>query len=220
MNKYIFFCIFSSWITQIISSDISENDVTLLRVQLNKSISLNCNMTDRYEIAWFHQYSQQLNQLLYAKISSASGRLLVMYNQNWSHLNVDDDHTDMGITTVMLVISGVTESDSGLYFCGTKSESSKTSKMHFEKPIRLQIEDKLTDKEDKAHSVIEMAEDVEITDGVTTKERALMFGGVGLAVLVFFLATVVAGGIIHYRGWQKGWAAAKRSSLMNHKSAK
>ncbi|KAI2647296.1 Junctional adhesion molecule-like [Labeo rohita] len=154
-------------------------------------------MTDRYEIAWFHQYSQQLNQLLSAKISSASGRLLVMYNQDWSHLNVDDHSGDKGITTVMLVISGVTESDSGLYFCGTKSENSKTSKMHFEKPIRLQIE-----------------------GGVTTKERALMFGGVGLAVLVFFLATVIAGGIIHYRGWQKGWAAAKRSSLMNHKSDK
>ncbi len=55
---------------------------------------------------------------------------------------------------------------------------------------------------------------------VTTKERALMFGGVGLAIAVFFVATVVAGGIIHYRGWQKGWAAAKRSSLIYHKSAK
>ncbi len=39
-----------------------------------------------------------------------------------------------------------------------------------------------------------------------------MFGGVGLVVLVFFLTKVIAGGIIHYQGWQKGWAAAKRSS--------
>ncbi|XP_016091057.1 uncharacterized protein [Sinocyclocheilus grahami] len=220
MEKVIFFCIFSSWIMQTGSSDVSEHDVTLLRVQLNKSISLNCNMTDRYEIAWFHQYSQQLNQLLSAKTSSASGRLLVMYNQNWSRLNIDDHHGDVGITTVMLVISGVTESDSGLYFCGTKSETSKSSKMHFDKPIRLQIEDKLTDGEYKTHSVTDPPEDAELTDGVTTKERALMFGGVGLAALVFFLATVIAGGIIHYRGWQKGWTAAKRSSLMNHKSAK
>ncbi len=50
--------------------------------------------------------------------------------------------------------------------------------------------------------------------------KALMFGGVGLAVLVFFLATVVAGLIIHYCGWQKGWTASKDSSVMNHKSAK
>ncbi len=48
-----------------------------------------------------------------------------------------------------------------------------------------------------------------------------MFGGVGLAIAVFFVATVVAGGIIHYHGWQKGWAAAKkRSSLIHHKSVK
>ncbi len=66
-------------------------------------------------------------------------------------------------------------------------------------------------------------------DGMTTKEKALMleevtlmervmmFGGVGLAVFVFFLATVIAGGIIHHHGWQKGWAAAKHSSLIQHK---
>lgn len=97
-------------------------------------------MTDRYEMAWFHQYSQQLNQLISAKVSSVSGRLLVMYNQNWSHLTVEDHHADVGITTVKLVISGVTETDSGLYFCGTKSVTSKSSKMHFDKPTRLQIE--------------------------------------------------------------------------------
>ncbi len=57
-------------------------------------------------------------------------------------------------------------------------------------------------------------------DGVTLTERVLMFGGVGLAIAVFFVATVIAGGIIHYRGWQKGWAAAKRSSSIHHKSAK
>ncbi len=59
-----------------------------------------------------------------------------------------------------------------------------------------------------------------LSEEEVTKERALMFGGVGLAIAVFFVATVVAGGIIHYRGWQKGWAAAKRSSLIHHKSAK
>ncbi|XP_048059258.1 uncharacterized protein LOC125275944 [Megalobrama amblycephala] len=214
MEKVLFFCVFSSWIMQIISSDVSEHEVTLLRVQLNKSISLNCNMTDRYEIGWFHQHSQQITQLISAETSEVSGkRLLVMYNQNWSHLTVD---VDKEVTRVSLVITGLTESDSGLYFCGTKSV---TSEMHFEKPIRLEIEGKLTDREDKRVSVTEPA-DVEITDGVTTKERALMFGGVGLAVFVFFLTTVIAGGIIYHRGWQKGLKAAKHTSLMRQKSAK
>ncbi|XP_016309056.1 uncharacterized protein LOC107663360 [Sinocyclocheilus anshuiensis] len=215
MEKAIFVCVFSSWIMQIISSDVSEHEVTLLGVQKGESISLNCNMTNRYELAWYHQYSQQLTQLICAKTSSTSGRkLLVRYNQNLSRLTVE---ADVEINTVTLVISELTESDAGLYFCGTKSV---TSEMHFNKPIRLQMEDKLTDGEDKFNSVTEPPEDAEITDGVTLSERVLMFGGVGLAVLVFFLATVIAGGIIHYHGWQKGWTAAKRSSLIHHKSAK
>ncbi len=41
----------------------------------------------------------------------------------------------------------------------------------------------------------------------------MIYSGVGLAVFVFFLATVIARGIIHYYGWQKGWAAAKRAGL-------
>jgi len=57
-------------------------------------------------------------------------------------------------------------------------------------------------------------------DEVTVTERVLMFAGVGLAVFVFFLATILAGGIIYHRGHQKGWKAAKRASMMSHKSAK
>lgn len=48
-----------------------------------------------------------------------------------------------------------------------------------------------------------------IDDNLTVTERVLMFGGVGLAIVIFFLATVAAGGIIHHHGWQKGWTAGK-----------
>ncbi len=44
---------------------------------------------------------------------------------------------DTWISIAMLVISGVIESDSGLYFCGTKSDAAE---MFFNKPIRLEIE--------------------------------------------------------------------------------
>ncbi|XP_077086339.1 uncharacterized protein LOC143738198 isoform X2 [Siphateles boraxobius] len=217
MEKIIFLCVFSSWNLQIITSDVSEDEVTLFRVELKDRISLNCNMSDRYEISWFHQYSQQLTQLISAKTSSAAGRkLLVTFNLNRSRLEVD---ADTEITTATLVITGVTESDSGLYFCGTKSVSSE---MTFQKPIRLRLDkltDTRTDREDKDNSVTEPPEEVEI-DEVTVTERVLMFGGVGLAVFVFFLATVVAGGIVHYHGWQKGWAAAKHGALIHQKSPK
>lgn len=114
---------------------VSEHDVSMLRVQLNESISLSCSMTDRYEISWYHQNpeSGRLTLLMSAKTSSVAGRkLLVRYNQNWSRLTVK---ADVGIDTVTLVISGLTESDSGLYFCGTRS-----LEMHFDKPIRLVME--------------------------------------------------------------------------------
>ncbi|KAK2887755.1 hypothetical protein Q8A67_015983 [Cirrhinus molitorella] len=81
------------------------------------------------------------------------------------------------------------------------------TEMHFNKPIRLVMEDKATDREDKVHSITEPPENVEITVstvGVMLTERELIFSGAGLAVLVLFLATVVAGGIIHYYGWRKG----------------
>ncbi|XP_056116210.1 uncharacterized protein LOC130092385 isoform X1 [Rhinichthys klamathensis goyatoka] len=203
MEKILFLCVFSSWNLQIITRDVSEDEVTLFRVELKDRINLNCNMSDRYEIAWFHQFSQQLTQLISAKTSRAAGRkLLVTFNLNRSRLEVD---ADSEISTVTLVITGVTEADSGLYFCGTKSVSS--SEMHFQKPIRLEID-------------VELPKKVDITVTVTVTERVLMFAGVGLAVCVFFLATVVAGGISYHRGQQKGWKAAKQEALMNQKSAK
>ncbi|KAI2653247.1 T cell receptor alpha variable 17 [Labeo rohita] len=136
MEKLMFFCAFSYRIIQITSSDAADHDPSILRVQPNENIRLNCSMTDKYEISWYHQNlnSGQLTLLMAAKTSSVAGRkLLVRYNQNWSRLKVN---ADVEINTVTLDISGITESDSGLYFCGTKSV---TSEMHFNKPIRLLI---------------------------------------------------------------------------------
>ncbi|KAI2643120.1 T cell receptor alpha variable 17 [Labeo rohita] len=194
MEKVIFFfCVFSGWIMQITSIDASiQGSSDLLRVRMGESISLNCSMTNRYEINWYHLTSeQQLDLLISAEKGESGRRLLTNYNKNNTRLKLT---ADTWVTRATLVISGVTGSDSGLYFCGTKSDAPE---MFFDKPIRL-----------------------EIGDGVTPTESVLMFGGVGLAVLVFFVATFIAGGIIHCRGWQKGWAAAKHSSLIQHKSAK
>ncbi len=67
---------------------------------------------------------------------------------------------------------------------------------------------------------VTMKEKALVLEEVTLTERVLMFGGVGLAIAVFFVATVVAGRIIHSHGWQKGWATAKHSSSIQHKSDK
>ncbi|KAF4100924.1 uncharacterized protein LOC131526062 [Onychostoma macrolepis] len=201
MEKVMLFCVFLYRIIQITSSDISEHDVTLLRFRLNGNISLNCNTTDKIRMSWYHQNPDtgRLTLLLYA--------FYKMYTSYQSHRMTFMGN--VGTTTASLVITDLTESDAGLYFCGTSMHSDV---MNFDKPIRLVMED----KEDKVHSVTEPPEDVEITAStvaVMLTERVMIFSGVGLAVFVFFLATVIAGGIIHFYGWQKGWTAAKRAGL-------
>ncbi len=47
-----------------------------------------------------------------------------------------------------------------------------------------------------------------------------MFGGVALAVLLCFLAIIIAGRNIYSHGWQKGWTAAEHAGLSDHKSPK
>ncbi|XP_026104171.1 uncharacterized protein LOC113075703 isoform X2 [Carassius auratus] len=207
MEKIMLFCVFSYLIVQISSS---EHNVTLLRFRQNESITLNCSIkeqfTYRFEMAWYHQNPE-------------SGRLtLLLSAKNWPSLNIQYSqnnrmrvHGDVESITASLDIIGLTESDSGLYFCGTTNLI-----MFFNKPIRLVMEDKLTDREEKVQSITDPPEDDEITAStveVMLTERVMVFGGVGLAVFMFFLATVVAGGIIHCYGWQKGWAAAKRAVL-------
>ncbi|KAK9958197.1 hypothetical protein ABG768_012371 [Culter alburnus] len=205
MDKiFLFFCMFSYWIMQIASSDASvRGSSDVFRVQIGENITLNCSMRNRYEVTWYHLRSEELVLLISAGKDQTGRKLLIHYNLNSTRLKMT---ADSWITRVSLTISGVSESDSGLYFFGIKSDAPE---MHFDKTIRLEIDDLSETKE----------EDV-ITDGVTVTERVLMFGGVGLAVFVFFLATVVAGGIIYHRGRQKGWKEAKRASRMSHKSAK
>ncbi|KAK7124191.1 hypothetical protein R3I94_018525 [Phoxinus phoxinus] len=200
MDKVIFFCVFSYWIMQITSSDLSGGSSDV-RVQTGENIILNCSMRNRYEVAWYLLRSEELVLLISAEKDKTGRRLLINYNPNSNRMNIT---ADSWVTGVSLTISGVTESDSGLYFCGIKSDAPE---MFFDKPIRLEIEE-----EPKA--------EVEIPDEVTVTERVLMFAGVGLVVFVFFLTTVIAGGIIYHRGQQNGWKAAKRASMLSHKSAK
>ncbi|XP_042601994.1 uncharacterized protein LOC109059208 isoform X1 [Cyprinus carpio] len=205
MEKIMLFCVFSYRIIQISSSDVSEHNVTLLRFRLNENITMNCSINDRFtninEIAWYHQNpeSGRLTLLLSAKIWSS---LHIQYSQN-RRMRVHGDRK-----SISLDIIGLMESDSGLYFCGITNLI-----MYFDKPIRLVMEDKLTDREDKVQSVTDLPESTASTVEAMLTERVMMFGGAGLAVFVFFLATVVAGGIIHCYGWQKGWATAKRAGL-------
>ncbi|KAK9958194.1 hypothetical protein ABG768_012368 [Culter alburnus] len=204
MDKVIFFfSVFSYWIMQITFSDASVRGSSDLRAQIGESITLNCSMRNRYEVSWYHLRSEELVLLISAEKDKAGKKLLINYNQNKTRLKII---ADSWVTRVNLTISGVSESDSGLHFCGIKSDAPE---MHFDKPIRLEIEDE-PPKMRSEHDFYE----------VTMTEQMLMFGGVGLAVFVFFLATFIVARIIHHHGWQKGWKEAKHASPMNHKSSK
>ncbi|KAK7124192.1 hypothetical protein R3I94_018526 [Phoxinus phoxinus] len=205
MEKVFFFCAFSCWIMKITSSDLSGGS-SVLRVQTGENIILNCSMRNRYEVSWYLLRSEELVLLISAEKDKTGRRLLINYNPNSNRMNIT---ADSWVTGVSLTISGVTASDSGLYFCGIKTDAPE---MFFDKPIRLEIEGLFVIRETKT--------EVEITDEVTVTERVLMFAGVGLVVFVFFLTTVIAGGIIYHRGQQNGWKAAKRASMRSYKSAK
>ncbi len=76
-----------------------------------------------------------LKNLQWPSWKDKTGRkLLLNYNPYATRLKTT---ADAWVTRATLVISGVTESDSGLYFCGTKSDAPE---MFFDKPIRLEIE--------------------------------------------------------------------------------
>ncbi|KAK9958203.1 hypothetical protein ABG768_012377 [Culter alburnus] len=212
MEKLIFFVIICFRNMLSTSSEASvRGSSDLFRVQMGDDITLNCSMRNGHEVAWYHLKSEELVLLISAEKDVTGRKLLTTYNQNKTRLKMT---ADKWITSVSLTISGVSESDSGLYFCGTKSD---TPEMHFDKPIRLEHQYTVTYI---CLSVTELPKNVDVTDGVTVTERVLMFSVVGLAVFVFFLATVAAGGIIYHRGQQKGWKEAKRASLMSCKSAK
>ncbi|CAM4640519.1 unnamed protein product [Leuciscus chuanchicus] len=184
-----------------------------VRVRMGENITLNCSMRNRDEVAWYRLRSEELVLLISAEKDKTGRRLLTTYNQNRTRMKMT---ADSWVTRVSLTISGVTESDSGLYFYGIKSD---TPEMHFNKPIRLEIEE-LPKEEDitelpKEEDITELPKEEDITDGVTV--TVLMFAGVGLAVFVFLLTIVVGGVISYHRGQQKEWRAAKQEALMNQK---
>ncbi|TRY97373.1 hypothetical protein DNTS_032895 [Danionella cerebrum] len=164
---------------------------------MGDTITLSCNMKGRNAIAWYHQNSEELKLLISAEKHKTGSKLDPDFISDEARLKLVHD---MAVYNVSLVISQATKSDLGLYFCGTNSD---LPEMHFDKPIRVQDHQEETMPE----------EDCSKAEELTQTERGLMFSGIALAFLAFFVTTVIAGGTIHRRGWQKGFEAAERNSL-------
>ncbi|XP_053092545.1 uncharacterized protein LOC128318740 [Pangasianodon hypophthalmus] len=87
-----------------------------------------------------------------------------------------------------LLIKKASVSDSGIYYCNDSPVVNLT----------------VTPSQESSTSTYTTASFRKPTGGVSGVERGLMFGGVGLAGLVFLLATVAAGRAIAHRAWQAG----------------
>ncbi|XP_066522918.1 uncharacterized protein [Hoplias malabaricus] len=111
-----------------------------------------------------------------------------------------------------LVIRNVSLSDSGIYFCNHMAAvilivlPSPVAEMSTNFPTDAPA---VTDR-DVSQAPAACSDAGKHTGGVSELERGLMFAGVGLAALVFLLATIAAGKVILHRAWLEGWTEGRK----------
>ncbi|KAL7858722.1 hypothetical protein AOLI_G00188240 [Acnodon oligacanthus] len=107
----------------------SVQQVQLGSVHPGENITLHCDITADYEMLWYHQSSEEMKLLVSAGRANKDKHFFFNYN-------VDEGHYDgtENSGSVSLVIVGVDESDSGLYYCGGRDHRSLGQ---FGKAIRL-----------------------------------------------------------------------------------
>ncbi|KAL7858851.1 hypothetical protein AOLI_G00189530 [Acnodon oligacanthus] len=202
MNLPWFLLLLSYGHIQAAYGDVKPSSIFTLTVQPKESITLTCDITGKYEVAWYHLNSmlEELTLLIFAKKTRTRKSLPFSYNKNESRFVL---LADSEITVANLTIIALGKDDLGLYFCGTTAE---WSQMLFARAIKLQFKDT-----DHLSSPKPSTTEGEKTDEVSMVERLLMLGGVGVAALVFLVATVAAGIMVHKRAWRSGWAAGRDS---------
>ncbi|XP_066525866.1 uncharacterized protein [Hoplias malabaricus] len=162
-------------------------------------VTLDCDISEKREVSWYHQNSaDELNLLVLAERSRTRQSLPFSFNKNETRFVLT---TNKEITVAYLTITEVDTEDEGLYFCGTKAD---WGHMLFSRATRLQIKD----TED---SSLTQAEEDDSTGGIDL-EKVMMLVGVGAVALVFFIASVAAGMVIHKQAWKRGWEAAIQST--------
>ncbi|XP_036433835.1 uncharacterized protein LOC118812811 [Colossoma macropomum] len=201
MNLPLFLLLLSYGHIQATYGDVKPSSIFTLTVQPKESIALTCDITDKYEVAWYHLSStlEELTLLIFAEKTRTRKSLPFSYNKNESRFVLT---ADSEITVANLTIVKVDKDDLGLYFCGTTAE---WSQMRFARAIRLQFKDTDHPSSPKPKTEGENAGEESLV------ERVLMLGGVGVVGLVFLVATVAAGTVIHKRAWQSGWASGRDS---------
>ncbi|KAL6473776.1 hypothetical protein MHYP_G00173370 [Metynnis hypsauchen] len=98
-----------------------------------------------------------------------------------------------------LIIKNLSPSDSGIYYCNSF-------------PVAILIVSP-AQRAEVSSDIPTTASAISSTSGVSVVETVLMFGGVGMAALMFLLATVAAGRVILHQAWLAGWTAGRDAAL-------
>ncbi|KAK3525825.1 hypothetical protein QTP70_010313 [Hemibagrus guttatus] len=113
--------------------ELSVQDLSKI-VRDNGEITLNCDIRDHEEVAWYRLRSDQLTLLISAQKTRTVKSLPVYYNIDKTRFILK---ADSEIRTAMFTIRNLMEDDLGLYFCGTTAEPAQ---MHFGNATRLKFE--------------------------------------------------------------------------------
>ncbi|KAI4874132.1 hypothetical protein NFI96_015845, partial [Prochilodus magdalenae] len=98
----------------------------LRSVHPGDNITLHCDIAAEYEVAWYHQSSEEMKLLVSVGRANRGKQYFI------NHI-VDEDHYEVA-GNASLVIVGVYETDLGLYYCGGRNH---TSFLRFGRAIRL-----------------------------------------------------------------------------------
>ncbi|XP_050960212.1 V-set and immunoglobulin domain-containing protein 8 [Labeo rohita] len=105
-------------------------------VQQEQNVSLSCYLNSSSEMAWYRLSSEKITLL----VSAARGNLqkkdfITYYNEDESHFRLEEDRR---LDSITLAITGVRESDLGLYYCAVRIGAKA---MRFGTAVRLTFAD-------------------------------------------------------------------------------
>ncbi|KAM9496464.1 uncharacterized protein Hap1MRO34_026049 [Clarias gariepinus] len=201
METLLFFILLSHANIHTVTTDLSLLNLTspyTRTVQEKGSVSLQCDITDHEEVAWYRLSFYTLTLLISAQKTRTVKSLPVYYSKDENRFVL---RPDSQITTATFTINNIMKEDLGLYFCGITAEPAQ---MHFGRATRLQFEDKEEGPKETFSTLKPPGErDREENTGESSVcVRILMFGGVGVSALLLLLTTVVAFSVIRHRKQQ------------------
>ncbi|KAG9281322.1 hypothetical protein AMEX_G4120 [Astyanax mexicanus] len=140
-------------------------------------------------------------------IDGKNESILTTHNGHITRHMSDRDRRYGSGADIVLIILRVSQSDAGRYYCNGATVELTVLTTNCPKPpnsINAVADSQIISTQSSSILTTTEGSTSKDKDGETGVETGLMFGGVGLAALVFLLATVAAGSVVLLRVWQAG----------------